>query len=143
MKRYHPSALLGGSEVIGKRQNEKQITTSQWPSRKKSRGSLAMKIPKTTKRYCPYCKAKTKQKIKLVSTGAKRGALKRGSKQRARLRGKNRGIGNLGKWSKPAQSKFKRKSKTTKKTNIMYTCEKCGKSRYQKKGQRAGKQIQE
>ena len=102
-----------------------------------------MKIPKTTKRFCPYCKKKTEQKIKLVSTGAKRGALKRGSKQRARLRGKNRGIGNLGRWSKPAVSKFKRKTKTNKKTNFMYTCSVCKKSKYQKKGHRVGKVIQE
>ena len=102
-----------------------------------------MKIPKKTKRYCPYCKQKTEQKIKLVSTGAKRGALKKGSLARARLRGKNRGIGNKGRYSKPAVSKFKRKTKTTKKTNIMYTCLTYKKSKYQKKGQRAGKQVQE
>jgi large subunit ribosomal protein L44e len=102
-----------------------------------------MKIPKTTKRYCPYCRKKTDQKIKLVSTGTKRGSLKYGSKQRARLRGRARGIGNLGRWSKPAVSKFKRKSKTTKKVNMMYTCLVCNKSKYQKKGIRLGKQIQE
>ena len=103
-----------------------------------------MKIPKTVNRFCPYCNKKTKQKIKLVSTGAKRGSLKRGSKQRAELRGRGqRGIGNKGRWSKPAVSKFKRKTKTTKKTNIMYTCEICGKSKYQKKGKRAGKVLQE
>jgi len=103
-----------------------------------------MKIPKTTNRFCPYCKKKTVQKIKLVGTGFQRGTLTRGSKYRAKLRGLGRGIGNLGKWgSKPAQSKFKRKSKTTKKTNKMYTCKECSKSKYQKKGKRAGKQIQE
>ncbi len=102
-----------------------------------------MKIPKTTNRYCPYCKNKTKQKIKLISTGGKRGTLTRGSKSRARERGLNRGIGNKGRYSKPAVSKFKRKSKTTKKTNIMYTCQECKKSKYQKKGIRAGKQQQE
>ena len=103
-----------------------------------------MKIPKKTKRYCPYCKKQTEQKVKLVSTGAKRGTLTRGSIQRAKLRGKGVGIGNKGKWgSKPAVTKFKRKSKTTKKTNIMYTCTVCGKSKYQKKGIRAGKQTQE
>jgi large subunit ribosomal protein L44e len=102
-----------------------------------------MKIPKKTNRYCPYCKKKTEQKIKLVSTGAKRGTLTRGSKSRAKLRGQSRGIGNKGKYSKPAVSKFKRKSKTTKKTNIMYTCNECNKSKYQKKGIRAGKQLQE
>lgn len=103
-----------------------------------------MKIPKTTKRFCPYCNKKTEQKIKLVSTGAKRGSLKRGSLARAKKRGRGIGIGNKGKWgSKPAISKHKRKAKTTKKTNIMYTCNVCKKSKYQKKGIRAGKQIQE
>lgn len=102
-----------------------------------------MKIPKTTKRYCPYCKKKTEQKIKLVSTGAKRGTLTRGSKSRAKKRGLNRGIGNKGRYSKPAVSKFKRKTKTTKKTNLMYTCKECKKSKYQKKGKRSGKQLQE
>lgn len=103
-----------------------------------------MKVPKKTNRYCKYCRKKTEQKVKLVSTGAKRGTLTRGSISRAKLRGRGRGFGNKGKWgSKPAVSKFKRKSKTTKKTNIMYTCATCGKSKYQRKGQRAGKQIQE
>ena len=90
-----------------------------------------MKIPKTTKRHCPYCKKTTEQKIKLVSTGGKRGTLTRGSISRAKKRGLGRGIGNKGRWgSKPAVSKFKRKTKTTKKPNIMYTCTECGKSRY-------------
>jgi len=103
-----------------------------------------MKIPKQTFRYCPYCRKKTEQKIKLVGTGFQRGTLTRGSKFRAKLRGLGRGIGNKGKWgSKPAQSKFKRKTKTTKKTNIMYTCKVCKKSKYQKKGQRLSKQTQE
>jgi ribosomal protein L44E len=104
-----------------------------------------MKIPKTTNRYCPVCKARTEQKIKLVGTGFSRGTMTRGGgRARAKLRGLGVGIGNLGKWgSKPAQAKHKRKSKTTKKTNIMYTCKVCGKSKYQKKGIRAGKQQQE
>jgi len=101
-----------------------------------------MKIPKTTKRYCPYCKKKTDQKIKLVSTGGKRSALKRGTKQRAKLRGLNRGVGNKGRYSKKPNTQHKRKTKTTKKTNIMYTCKECSKSKYQKKGIRMGKQIQ-
>ena len=101
-----------------------------------------MKIPKKTVRFCPYCKKKTEQKIKLVGTGAKRGALKRGSKQRAALRGRARGIGNKGRWSKPAVSKFKRKTKTTKRTNILYICTECGKAKYQNKGKRASKVLQ-
>lgn len=104
-----------------------------------------MKIPKTTNRFCPYCNKKTEQKIKLIGTGFKRGSMTRGGgKVRAKLRGLGRGIGNLGKWgSKPAQAKHKRKAKTTKKTNIMYTCKECSKSKYQKKGIRMGKQVQE
>ncbi|MCF7910267.1 hypothetical protein K9L16_01185 [Candidatus Pacearchaeota archaeon] len=105
-----------------------------------------MKIPKQTKRYCPYCKKQTEQKIKLVSTGAKRGALKRGSKERAELRGRGqKGIGNKGRWSKPAVSKFKRKTKTSKKPNIMYTCQECKKSKYRKsqKNKRSSKILQE
>ncbi|MCW8965253.1 MAG: 50S ribosomal protein L44e [Candidatus Pacearchaeota archaeon] len=104
-----------------------------------------MKIPKTTNRFCPYCNKKTEQKIKLVGTGFSRGVMTRGGgKIRAKLRGLGRGIGNLGKWgSKPAQAKHKRKSKTTKKVNMMYTCKECGKSKYQKKGIRMGKQVQE
>lgn len=103
-----------------------------------------MKIPKTTNRYCPYCKKKTNQEIKVIGTGGKRGTLTRGSISRAKARGLGRGIGNKGKWgSKPAISKNKRKTKTTKKTNIMYTCNKCNKSKYQKKGKRAGKVLQE
>ncbi len=104
-----------------------------------------MKLPKTTNRYCPSCKKRTEHKIKVVGTGFSRGSMTRGGgKIRAKLRGIGRGIGNLGKWgSKPAITKNKRKTKTTKKTNLMYTCKECGKSKYQKKGQRAGKVLQE
>lgn len=105
-----------------------------------------MKIPKKTKRYCPYCKKQTEQKIKVVGTGFTRGTLTRGSKSRARLRGLARGIGNLGKWgSKPAQTKHKRKTKTNKKTNILYTCMECKKSKYKasRRNKRVGKILQE
>ena len=92
-----------------------------------------------------YIQKKTEHKIKIVSTGAKRGTLKRGSLARAKLRGSNRGIGNKGKYSKPAVSKFKRKTKTTKKTNIMYTCSECKKSKYRasRRNKRTGKVLQE
>ena len=99
-----------------------------------------MKLPRKTNRYCPHCKKKTEQKISQVSSGAKRGTLKRGGIERSKKRGLGRGIGNKGKWgSKPAVSKFKRKTKTNKKTNIIYTCSVCKKIRYQKKGIRAGR----
>jgi len=98
-----------------------------------------MKKPKQTKRYCPKCNAHTVQKISEVSSGHKRGTLKRGSKDRARLRGRNRGFGSHGKYSKPAASKFKMKTKGSKKTNIKYTCTKCSKATMQKKGKRTKK----
>jgi len=99
-----------------------------------------MKIPKKIKRYCPHCRKNTEQKVVDVSSGHKRGTLKRGSMSRAMKRGQGRGYGNLGKWgSKPAVTKFKRKTKATKKTNIMYTCSVCSKSCYQKKGIRTSK----
>lgn len=105
-----------------------------------------MKVPKTVNRYCPHCNKKTTQKVKLVGTGFKRGALTRGSIIRAKKRGRGIGIGNKGKWgSKPAISKNKRKSKTTKKTNIMYVCGVCGKAKYRqgRRNKRTGKVVQE
>lgn len=99
-----------------------------------------MKVPKIVRRHCPYCKKHTEHKISEVSSGHKRSSLKRGSIARARKRGKGRGMGNLGRWgSKPAVSKHKRKTKTTKKTNLMYTCTVCKKSHSQKKGKRTSK----
>jgi len=104
-----------------------------------------MKFPKTRKRYCKYCRKHTLHKVIIVSSGHQRGALKRGSLTRAKKRGLGKGMGNLGKWgSKPAVTKFKRKTKTTKKSNIMYTCSVCNKSILQRFGIRASKvQIKE
>ncbi|MEM4605623.1 MAG: 50S ribosomal protein L44e [Candidatus Pacearchaeota archaeon] len=102
-----------------------------------------MKIPKTIKRYCPFCKKVTEQKVKLITSSGKRGSLKRGSKQRAAKRGRARGIGNKGRWSKPPITQWKMKTKTTKKTNILYTCSVCKKSKPQKKGKRSGKIVLE
>jgi large subunit ribosomal protein L44e len=99
-----------------------------------------MKLVKKTRRYCPFCKKHTEQKISLVSSGHKRSAMKKGSIERAKRRGLGRGMGNLGKWgSKPAITKWKRKTKSTKKTNLLYTCSECKKSHGQKKGMRVSK----
>ena len=98
-----------------------------------------MKVPKTVNRYCPFCRKHTVHKLSLPSTGHKRGSLKRGSKERARKRGSGRGYGNKGRWSKPAITKWKRKTKSTKKANIAYTCQECKKTKLQKKGKRTGR----
>lgn len=100
-----------------------------------------MKIPKITSRYCPYCRKHTEQKISIVSSGHKRGSLKRGGKARVRMRGGWRGKGNHGKYSKPPIAKWKMKTKTTKKTNLKYACSECKKSTTQKKGRRVGKVV--
>ena len=96
-----------------------------------------MKIPKTLKRLCKTCKKHTQHK---VAQNKKKPAspLSRGSKVRARLRGVARGSGNLGRYSKPAVTKFKRTgAKTTKKTDLRYTCSVCKKASCQKSGIRA------
>jgi len=98
-----------------------------------------MKIPKKTNRYCPYCKKKTEQKVKEPSKG-KPSSMKRGSKVRMKLRGLWRGIGNQGKYSR-MKNQAKKKRKTTKKTNLMYTCSECKKSKYQKSGKRTSKVV--
>ena len=100
-----------------------------------------MKIPKKVKRYCPKCNKVTEQKVKEPSKG-KPSSMKRGSKVRIKLRGWWRGIGNKGKYSR-MKNQQKGKRKTTKKTNIMYTCTECGKSKYQKKGKRTSKLVLE
>ncbi len=99
-----------------------------------------MKVPKKVVRYCKYCKKHTEHKVSNITSARPRGALKRGSIVRARKRGLGRGKGNLGKWgSKPPVSQFKRKTKSTKKTNLVYTCTVCGKSTLQKKGKRTSR----
>jgi len=96
-----------------------------------------MKKPKTLNRYCPYCRKKTEQKVKEQSKG-RASTLKRGAKQRARLRGLNRGIGNKGRFSR-LKNQAKTHRKTTKKTSLVYTCSVCNKSKDQKKGKRTSK----
>ena len=101
-----------------------------------------MKIPKKTNRYCPHCNKRTEQKISLVSTGHKRGTLKWGSITRAKLRGAFPGKGNKPKGgSKPAIKSWKRKTKTTTRKVLMYTCQTCKKSALAKKSRRVSKII--
>jgi large subunit ribosomal protein L44e len=98
-----------------------------------------MKIPKSIKRYCPFCKKHTEHKVSQNKT-KNPSSLKKGSKYRARRRGQARGFGNLGRYSKPAISKFKRTgAKTTKKTDLRYECKICKKTHAQKQGIRAKK----
>ena len=98
-----------------------------------------MKIPKTVNRYCPYCKRHTPHKVIIVKK-KQPNSLSYGSKIRARKRGRARGTGSLGRYSKPAVSKFKMAGKKqTKKTDIRYKCTVCGKMHTQKQGIRTKK----
>ena len=98
-----------------------------------------MKVPKLMKRLCPYCRKHTEHKV----TQNKRrtaSSLSYGSKYRARSRGAARGTGNLGRYSKPAITKFKMTgSKMSKKTDFRYQCVTCKKTHMQKSGIRAKK----
>lgn len=96
-----------------------------------------MKIKKAVKRYCPYCKKHTGHKV-AQNKKKNPGSLTYGSKVRAKLRGSARGHGNLGRYSKPAISKFKMTGKkTTKKTDLRYECKECKKTHMQSSGIRA------
>ena len=98
-----------------------------------------MKIPKTIKRFCVYCRKHTEQKVAQAKKG-KASSLSKGSKYRARYRGQARGIGGYGRYSKPAVTKWKMTgSKVTKKTDLRYECKECSKKMVQPKGIRAKK----
>jgi large subunit ribosomal protein L44e len=96
-----------------------------------------MKIKKVQKRLCKTCKTHTEHKVAQNKT-RKASPLTKGSKYRARKRGLARGVGSLGRYSRPAVSKFKRTgAKNTKKTDLRYTCQSCKKSSVQPGGIRA------
>ena len=98
-----------------------------------------MKFPKTTNRYCPYCKVHTQHRIALSKKKSPR-AMTYGSKIRARRRGLARGIGNKGRYSKPAITKFKMTGKKmSKKIDLRYECSKCKKQHMKRKGFRVKK----
>ncbi|MBN1502947.1 50S ribosomal protein L44e [Candidatus Woesearchaeota archaeon] len=93
-----------------------------------------MKLPKTKNRFCPYCRKHTSHKVLQVKKGQP-SSLSYGSKKRARKRGSARGFGNLGRYSKPAVTKFKRAGKKqTKKTDLKFMCTVCKKYHLPKSG---------
>ena len=98
-----------------------------------------MKIPKTRKRFCPYCKKHTEHKV-MANKKKNPRSMTYGSKLRAKRRGSARGTGNMGRYSKPAITKFKMTGKkTSKKTDLRYECSVCKKQHMQIKGYRARK----
>lgn len=98
-----------------------------------------MKLPKAIKRYCPYCKKHTEHKA-TQNKKKQASSLSYGSKVRARLRGKARGKGNLGRYSKPAVTQFKMTgAKQTKKSDLRFECKVCKKTHAQTRSIRAKK----
>lgn len=103
-----------------------------------------MKIPKETKRLCPYCKKHTEQKVAQSKDKGfnKATTNSRGSKSRMKLRqaGKGVGTGNSGKTSRPPIKKRKMSgAKMSKLTDLRYECKECKKKTTQASGIRAKK----
>lgn len=99
-----------------------------------------MKIPKTKKRLCKFCKKHTEQKVHNQSFKGlnKTVTQSRGSKTRLMKRGLRRGTGNLGRFSRRPVAKWKMTgAKNTKKTDLRYTCSICKKTSVQSAGIRA------
>lgn len=101
-----------------------------------------MKVPKTMKRHCPYCKKHTEHTLSLAK---KKGlssvhTQSRSSLTRVRARGARRGFGNQGRFSrKPMASRKMSGKKLTKKIDLRYTCKVCNKQHSQSKGIRVKK----
>lgn len=89
-----------------------------------------MEIPKQVKKYCSHCK---KHQIMQVSSAKQMGRNKehpmsRGARNRLRRRGLDRGYGNKGRTSKGALSSWKMYNKKgSKKTDLRFKCNVCGK----------------
>jgi large subunit ribosomal protein L44e len=100
-----------------------------------------MKLPKETNRYCPKCGKHTKHKIDTAKQKSRSSShpMSRGSMSRTKLRGERSGMGNLGRYSKPAVKSWKRKTKVTRRMTITYKCSECGKMKGKKKSIRAGR----
>lgn len=92
-----------------------------------------MKLPKEMKRYCPSCKKHTLHKVKEIKNRGKNKAhpLSKYSTVRLAMRGIGVGIGrgNAGRYSRGALNSWKRYNKKhSKKIDMRYTCNECGKT---------------
>lgn len=86
-----------------------------------------MKLKKSTKTYCKFCRRHTLHSMTQAKSAGKRGTLKKGSIARAKKRGLGSGFGNLGRYSRPTNPKMSGK-KTSKVINLKITCKECNKS---------------
>jgi large subunit ribosomal protein L44e len=100
-----------------------------------------MKLPKTRRTYCPFCKKHQEHKVQQAKrrTMGTAHPMGYGLKARAKLRGQ-RGTGNLGRYSKPPITKWRMAGrKQSKKVDLRFECTKCGKSHIAGKSWRAKK----
>ena len=89
-----------------------------------------MNIPKTQRRFCPYCRTHTIHEVKRV----KLSKVKRGSAQgQRRFKRKMKGFGSFPK------SNPKGRAKPTRRLDLTYKCEKCKKQHNIGKGTRVKK----
>ena len=102
---------------------------------------ITMKLPKETKRYCPHCKKHTSHSIATAKQRSRSSArpLSRWGASRVKSRHYKAGMGNLGRFSKPAVKSWKRKTKVTRRITVEYKCKTCGKVHQIKKAIRAGR----
>ncbi len=84
-----------------------------------------MKIPKTQKRYCPFCKKHTEHEITRVSASRKKRALAEGQR---RFKRALRGYGGF------PRPNPKGRAKPTRKLDLRYKCKECGKKHTVGKG---------
>ena len=93
---------------------------------------MFMKLPKVMKKYCPRCNTSVEHKISQVKakTRGSTHPLSQGSDSRLWKKGQKRGVGNLGRYSKPPIARWKRTgAKTSKVIALRLECTKCKKSR--------------
>lgn len=89
-----------------------------------------MEMPRRFNTYCPHCNQHHEHEVEKVRTGRASGTKHISGRQRDRARAT---IGNAGKFSKvPAGNK------PTKKTDLKYRCNECGKA-HLREGWRAGR----
>lgn len=89
-----------------------------------------MDMPKTQKRYCPYCRKHTESEVKRVSASKARGLLSHGQRIFKR---KMKGFGSY------PRTNPKGRAKPTKKLDLRYKCKVCGKEHMVGKGFRVKK----
>ena len=89
-----------------------------------------MKMPKTQKKYCPYCRKHTDHTVKKEGVGRKRREMARGQR---RFKRKMKGFGSFPK------SNPKDRQKPTRKLDLRYKCKECKKSHTVGKGFRVKK----